>query len=289
MKQQILKLMILLVFAAIISGCVDTNEEMSISQKELSGSLKLDGSTTIYPIAVAAAKEFEEQHPGVEIQVDQSSSGEGIVTFLAGETDISDATRPPKDSEYEEGEKKGINLHLTIISNDAVGIIVHPSNPLDDLTVEQIKGIYFDGTITDWSQITDDEMTGKINIYNTDPEISGTAELFNKKIAGSGGAPYVAGTTIIHPTPKMIPTIVNDPNGIAYIPINWIDDSVKSVKINGVSPSKETVLDTSYLLSRKMFMITDGAPKGLERDFINFILSDRGQEIVEEEGFISVI
>ena len=284
------KLVILLVFLItfMTAGCIGNETVNAEEEADLSGTLKLDGSTTVFPIAKHAAEEFMKLHPGVTVDVQQSSSGEGIATFLAGEIDISDATRPPKDKEHDAAKGKGMNLHMTVISNDAVAIIVHPGNPVSDLTVEQLKEIYFDGTINDWSQLTNGEKTGKINVYNTNPEISGTAELFNKKIAGSSGIPYVNGSTIVHPTPDMIPTIKNDPDGIAYTPMKWINSDVKLVTVEGVTPSKQTVLDTSYPLARKMYMITDGSPKDLPREFISYILSQEGQEIVEEEGFIPV-
>ncbi len=287
MKKQLV-VMFFLIIAVIAAGCIGDTTKTIKQQTELSGVLKLDGSTTVYPIAKTAAEEFMKLHPAVTIDVQQSSTGEGLVKFLAGETDISDATRAPKDQEYADAKKKGMGLHMTIISNDAVGIIVHPSNTLSDLTTAQLKAIYFDGTITDWSQLTNGTKKGKIKIYNTDPKISGTAELFNTKIAGNAEKPYVNGSTIIHPTPKMIPTIRDDPDGIAYTPVNWINSDVKTVKVNGVAPAQKTILDTSYLLSRKMYMITDGAPTGLKRDFINFILSEQGQNIVQKEGFIPV-
>lgn len=278
----------LLIITVLLAGCIGDNTETVKQQTELSGVLKLDGSTTVYPIAKTAAEEFIKLHPKVTIDLQQSSTGEGLVKFLAGETDISDATRAPKDKEYEDAKKKGMALHMTIISNDAVGIIVNKGNPISDLTTEQLKGIYFDGTITDWSQLTNGVKKGKINIYNTDPKISGTAELFNTKISGNAEKPYVNGTTKIHPTPLMIPTIIGDPDGIAYTPVNWINSDVKMVTLNGVAPTQKNILDTSYLLSRKMYMITNGPPDGLKREFINFILSEKGQSIVQKEGFIPV-
>jgi phosphate transport system substrate-binding protein len=287
MKKQLV-VIVLLIITVLMAGCTGDTTKTIKQQTELKGVLKLDGSTTVYPIAKTAAEEFMKLHPAVTVDVQQSSTGEGLVKFLAGETDISDATRAPKDKEYADAKKKGMGLHMTIISNDAVGIIVHPGNPLSDLTTAQLKAIYFDGTITDWSQLTNGTKKGKINIYNTDPKISGTAELFNTKITGHAEKPYVNGTTIVHPTPKMIPTIKNDPDGIAYTPVNWINSDVKMVKVNGVAPTQQTILDTSYLLSRKMYMITDGVPTGLKREFINFILSEQGQNIVQKEGFIPV-
>ncbi|PLW80486.1 hypothetical protein C0585_02210 [Candidatus Woesearchaeota archaeon] len=301
---------ILLIFSLLMfAGCTST-EQAEEEEEGLSGTLKLDGSTTVYPVADAAAKIFMERNPGVTIDVQQSSSGEGYAKFLAGEIDISDGTRAPKDAEYEEGEALGMDLQMTIISNDAVAVHVNANNPISDMDIETIKAIFFDGTITDWSQISD-EISGPINIYTTNPANSGTAELFNKKISGSSGTPYVEnananlqeqwgqvgddGKLWVHPTPRMIDLMAADSNGIAYTPLKWINEdakggspTVKALKVNGVYPTSETVLDTSYPLARKMTMVTDGKPQGIAREFINFILSDEGQQIVEEQGFIPI-
>lgn len=270
------------------AGCLGDSSETAedTAASELSGTIKLGGSTTVYPIATKAGEVFMQRHPGVTITVDQSSSGEGLARFLKGEIDISDATRPPKDIEYDEAESKGINLQMTVISNDAVVVVVHKSSPLRDISSEELKKIFFTGEISDWSEITDGKKTGKINVYGTDPFLSGTAELFIGKI--SKGGEFVEGYEILHPTPTVVTTIAGEPNGIAYTPLKWVDDSVVLLSVDGVTPSEVSILDTSYKLSRKMLMITDGIPSGLEREYINFILSSEGQKIVEDEGFVPI-
>ena len=268
------------------SGDLFKSNEPIEQTEELSGTLRLGGSTTVYPIALAASKVFLEDNPGVTITIDQSSTGEGLVRFLNGEIDIADGTRPPKDAEYDEAATKGMDIQMTIISNDAVVVVVNKDNPLRDISSEDLDKIFFTGEITDWSEITDGEKTGKINVYGTDPAISGTAELFIKKIHNKGE--FVEGYTIKHPTPTIVPTIAGDSDGIAYTPLKWVDDSVVLLDVDGVTPTEDAILDTSYKLSRKMLVMTDGAPKGLEREFINFILSIEGQQIVRDQGFIPI-
>jgi len=303
-------LTLLIVFSLLmLAGCTSTQVEEE-EEEVLSGSLKLDGSTTVYPVAAEAAKRFMAANPGVTIDVQQSSTGEGLKMFLAGELDIADGTRSPKDAEYEQADSIGMDIQITIISNDAVAIHVNAENPVDDLTIEQIKGIFFDGTITDWSQVTD-EKSGPINIYTTNPANSGTAELFNSKISGSSSTPYVSnvnanlqdqwgqlgddGNLWVHPTPMMIDLMAADPNGIAFTPLKWINEDAKdgsptckALKVDGIYPTVDAILDTSYPLARKMIMMTDGKPSGLVREYINYILSSEGQQIVEEQGFIPI-
>lgn len=289
MKEVIVILILSLLFFSV--GCIDktsTDTNVPAQKEELKGELKLDGSTTVFPIANHAAGVFMKNYPGVTIEVKQSSTGEGLVRFLNGETQISDATRPPKDGEYETAKKNGMTLHMTQIAFDGVAVIVHTTNPVSDLNLSQLKAIYFTGNITDWSQLTNGAKKGRIKIYNTDPKISGTAELFNKVATGFDETPYVSGTTKIHPTPLMIPTIMNDPDGIAYTPLNWVNSSVKSLTINGITASRDNIVSATYPFARKMLMITNGPPKDLTMEYINFILSKDGQSIVSEEGFIPV-
>ena len=287
-KAIVILILSLLIFSLGCIGNTTTDTNVPASKAELKGELKLDGSTTVFPIANHAADVFMKNYPGVTIEVKQSSTGEGLVRFLNGETQISDATRPPKDGEYETAKKNGMTLHMTHIAFDGVAVIVHPTNPVSDLNLSQLKAIYFTGNITDWSQLTNGAKKGRIKIYNTDPKISGTAELFNKVATGFDETPYVSGTTKIHPTPLMIPTIMNDPDGIAYTPLNWVNSSVKLLTINGITASRDNIVAATYPFARKMFMITNGPPKDLTMEYINFVLSKDGQNIVSEEGFIPV-
>ena len=281
----------------LLIGIVGCSSEVKEEQtEELSGTLKIGGSTTVYPISKKTAEVFMQKHPKVNITVDQSSTGEGLAKLFKGEIDIADATRSLKDEELAEAESKELDIQIIIISNDAVGVAVHKDNPLRDLSIEQLTKIFFTGEINDWSQITDGKKAGKINVYGTDLEISGTAELFVSKIyhemferIGFDNSLFVEGYNMLHPTPLIVKTVASDSEGIGYTPIVWIDDTVVLLTIDGVFPSDETILDNSYKLTRKMLMITDGLPTGLVREFIHFVLSSEGQKIVEEEGFIPVV
>lgn len=311
--------MLSIAVALLFSGCAsqqsaleqkDNKNLFSDNQSVLSGELVIDGSTTVYPIAKTASEKFIQKNPNVKIDLKQSSTGEGLKRFLNKELSIANGTRSPKQTEYKAAEENGMDIQITNISNDAVAVHVNANNPIDELDTETIKKIFFDGTITDWSQITD-KKSGKINIYTTDPAVSGTAQLFNEKITGKDTTPYVVNANEkltekygyigsedklwVHPTPNMVPLLAEDEDGIAFIPLNWVNEdakdgtpTIKALKIDGVYPTKETILNTSYNLSRKMIMMTDGEPKGIVREFIKYLLSIEGQEIVEKEGFISI-
>lgn len=282
------KIIVSLILCGIIfiAGCLGGGS-IDSTETEIQGTIRLGGSTTVYPIAVATAESFMEKHPKITIIVNQSSSGEGIGQFIKGDIDIADGTRPPNECEYTSAQLMGIDIQMTVVSNDAVSIIVHKDNPLKDISISQLNKIFFTGEISDWSEITYGIKNGTINIYGTDPEISGTAEIFKNKVNKNGV--FIDNYQIKYPTPMIVPTIVNDPNGIAYSPLKWVDNSVTLLSVEGKLPSQQTVLDTSYKLSRKMYMMTDGSPTGIVRDYITYVLSIEGQQIVEDQGFIPII
>lgn len=282
-------LVLSLLISVIVAGCIDNKPKQQPVQTGLTGELKIDGAVTNYQMSDKIAKEFMKANPGINIIVRQSNATSGLEKLLAGEIDIADSTRPPKDSEYEIAKNKGITLHQTTVAYNAIVIIIHPSNPASDISMKQLRDIYFDGNITDWGQLTNGTKKGKINIYNTDPKKVGTPLVFNKKVAGSDNAKYVEGITLFNSLLLMDPAIANDTDGIGIRQFAGIGSGVKVIKVNGVNPAKQTILDTTYPLGSELYMITNGPPKGLAKDFINYVFSRDGQRIAEEEGFVGLI
>lgn len=282
---------------SITSLKLNTKDSVTIDDTKQSGSLSIGGSTTVYPLVLKASEVFMQLHPNVNITITQSSTGEGIQKFLDNKIDIISASRPLHKNEYSLAKSEGKDPRLAIISNDAVILVVHKSNPLNDISIEQLNKIYFTGEITDWSQLTNGKKTGKIHIYGTNPQLSGTAELFISKVSESAferaqagqDKIFVSDYNLVYPTPSVVPTVGADSDGLGFTPQKWTNDAVKVLSINRVYPAKNTVLDGSYKLARKMMVITDGKPQGLAMNFIGFILSREGQKIVEEEGFIPII
>lgn len=255
--------------------------------------LRICGSTTVFPFAKAAARAYKERYPEVVITVSESSTGCGMEKLFAREIDIADATRLPKEEEYNLAKRLSIELEITRIGKDAVVIILHPSKYefVQKLTKAQVRGIFFEGTITDWSQIHPD-LSGKINVYVRDPYMSGTAALFAQKVIGTEKT-FVDNAIEIVRTPLVVPTLATDSNGIAYSPLKWVNRTVRVVAY-GETPEKtmiptiESIKDNSYPLTRDMYMITIGKPKGLIGAFIKFVLGKEGQKILEGEGFIGI-
>ncbi len=264
-----------------ISDLEDTIEEMQ-TPEELSGDLFVSGSSTVFPIADLAAEDFENMHPGVNIQVEGPGSGTGVRKASDGTADIGMASRFVKDSEH-------LNAPTLItygVAKDSVSVVINPSNSLAgdlDLTIEQVNQI-FTGEITNWSELGGDN--SKINVY-TREEGSGTRATF-MDFTGIDEGEFADDASVQQGNSAMRAAVAGDPDGIAYISLGYVDASVSPAKIGGYEGTVENVLAGTYPFQRILWMFTLGKPSTLEQAYLDYIMSPDGQDIVEEEGFIAI-
>ncbi|HOV21084.1 MAG TPA: phosphate ABC transporter substrate-binding protein [bacterium] len=243
-------------------------------------SIILQGSTTVFPVAQRCAEEFIKENPGVSISVRGGGSGVGISALIDKVCDIANSSRPMKKEELKTAISKGIDPKANVIANDAISVIVNPSNPISDLTLSQIKDIYT-GKISNWKELGGENQ--KIVVVSRDTA-SGTFECFNEIVLKNE---KVKPDALMQASNQAIVNIVKRTEGaIGYVGLGYLGSDVKAVKVNGIYPSKETVLNGTYPISRVLFMYTNGTPKGLVKNFIDFVKSKKGQEIVKEEGFV---
>ena len=240
------------------------------------------GSTTVLPIAQATAEIFMDNNPEINISVRGGGSSVGIAGIMAGTVDIGNASRHIKAKELESAREKGINPYENVVANDGMAIVVHKNNTVKDLTLEQIKDIYT-GKISNWKEIGGPSLP--IVVISRDVS-SGTFEVFNSLVLKNAKA--ISGALMLASNNAVVSTIATTPGAIGYAGLGYINDTVNTVKVNGVSASKQTVQNKTYPIARTLHMYTNGAPKGLVKKYIDFILSDEGQKIIEEQGFISV-
>ncbi|MDD5497810.1 MAG: phosphate ABC transporter substrate-binding protein [Atribacterota bacterium] len=240
------------------------------------------GSTTVLPIAQPCAEVFMDQNPDIDISIQGGGSGVGITSLIDGTCDIGNSSRPVKEEEVAKAKEKGVELFANIIAKDAIAVIVHTSNKIDGLTLEQIKAI-FTGEISNWSPVGGEDQV--IVVVSRD-SASGTFEAFNElalhKEKLRPDALMQASNAAV------ATTVANTPGAIGYVGLGYVTSQVKAIKVNDIIPSKETVNDNSYPLARPLFMYTNGEPEGIVKDFIDFVLSAEGQKLVEENGFIRV-
>ncbi|MEA3305395.1 MAG: phosphate ABC transporter substrate-binding protein [Candidatus Omnitrophota bacterium] len=246
-------------------------------------SIIIKGSTTVLPIAQWAAEKFMDKNPGVDISVQGGGSGVGIASVIDGTCDIGNASRSIKDKELNKAVAMGKDPTANVIAMDGIAVVVHPSNSIGSLTLEQVKAIYT-GKISYWSEVGGSSK--KIVVLSRDSS-SGTFETFNKLALKKA---KVRPDALMQASNQAVATIVTKtPGAIGYIGLGFISSKVKGLILDGVEPSKETVLSGEYPVSRPLFMYTNGKPKGVIKKFIDFILSREGQKLVEEVGYVGLI
>lgn len=265
-----------LILAGLVAGC-------AVAQAQ--DKLVLDGSTTVGPIAKAFAESYMRQNPGVNITVSESGSGNGAKALLNGTCDIANLSRDLKDTEKKAMEEKGVKPVAHVVAYDALPVIVHPSNKVKGLTIDQIRGI-FTGAIKNWKEVGGEDRS--IVVISRDTN-SGTFESFKELVLGKEAkivesAEYTGSNGGIRQRVQMTK------GAISYAGLGFVDKSVKALEINGVAPSAETVLDKTYPISRPLFMFTNNEPAAdsLAAKFIGLSLTDKGREIIEEIGFVPV-
>ncbi|MGI5869052.1 MAG: PstS family phosphate ABC transporter substrate-binding protein [Kiritimatiellia bacterium] len=250
-----------------------------------SNTLTLDGSTTVGPIAKAFAEHLMRQDSTINITVSESGSGNGAKALLNGTCDIANLSRNLKSAEKEAMEAKGVKPVAHVAAYDALPVIVHPSNKVGDLTIEQIRDIYT-GKVTNWKEVGGFDKP--IVVISRDTN-SGTYETFAELVVGKGNkvvqtAEYTGSNGAVRQR------VQKTEGAIGYVGIGFLDDTVKAVKVGGVEASVETVLDKTYPINRELFMFTNGEPAAdsLAARFLGLITSKEGAAMVEEIGFVPV-
>jgi phosphate transport system substrate-binding protein len=244
--------------------------------------LRIDGSTTVLPIAQKAAEVFMKKNPTIKIFVSGSGSGTGIKALLDGTTDIADSSREAKDKEIAAGKEKGIILTAHKIALDGIVTVVHPSMKINNITVEQLRDIY-NGKIKSWKELGGPNRP--ISIVSRDTS-SGTYEVWEEKILK--GDKVRADALLVASNGQAVQTVAQNKFSIGYIGIGYVDKSVKVLKVEGKTASAKSVRDSSWPIARPLFMYTNGKPAGVIAKFINFMLSKEGQKVVNEVKYISL-
>lgn len=250
--------------------------------KKKENTITLTGSTTVLPIAQLAAEAYMELNLELNISVRGGGSGVGIAALIDATTDIANASRPIKTKEIVSCREKGIDPVATVIAKDGIAIVVHPSNPVKELTLEQLKKI-FTGEISKWSEIGGNNKP--IVIVSRDVA-SGTFEVFKTIVLE--GKKTRSDALMLASNKAVATTVASSEDAIGYVGLGYLSSNIKTLAIEGTGPTNETVVSGEYKIARPLFMYTNGSPSGKAKAFIEFILSPEGQELVEEAGFVPV-
>ncbi len=246
----------------------------------MAGQIQVKGSTTVLPIAQAAAEAFMEAHPDVNISISGGGSGNGIKAIIDGTTDIANSSRFIKQSEVEAAVKNGAYPVPFAVAVDAIIPVVHPSNPVKNLTVEQLRDIYM-GKISNWKEVGGPDK--KIAAVTRDTS-SGTFEVWEEKVMNK--EKIMPQAQVVASNGAMVQSVAGNPGAVGYVGIGYIDKSTKALTVNGIEGNAKNALNGSFPVSRYLYMFTPGWPTGEVMDFMNYLLSDAGQKVVAESGFV---
>lgn len=256
------------------------------SDGSLTGNVAIDGSSTVAPLSEAAADMFRDVEPGINVTVATSGTGGGFKAFCAGETDISDASRPIKDEEAATCKAAGIEYTEIVIANDGLSVVVNPENDwADDLTVDQLNKIWApesEGVVTNWNQVDPTFPDVPLVLFGAGTD-SGTFDYFTDAINGEEGAIR----TDYSPSEDdnvTIQGVKGDKGAVGFFGLSYVEenpDAVKAIKVNGVYPSKTTVQDGTYTpLGRELFIYVNNAKYAESealRTFVDFYLENEAK------------
>ncbi len=245
------------------------------------GSLRLDGSTTVLPIAQKITEAFMKEFPEVSISVSGGGSGNGIKAIIDSTADIANSSRFIKNEEVKLAVEKGAYPVPFAIAYDCIVPVVNPANPVKDITMEQLKAIYM-GKMTNWKDLGGPG--GEIVVISRDTS-SGTYEVWEEKVMKKERV--FPGALLQASNGAITQAVSKNKNAIGYIGIGYVDKSVKALTVNGIPGNEETTLSGKFPIARPLFMFTRGWPTGDALKFINYVLNPhKGQKFVKEAGFV---
>lgn len=242
----------------------------------LQGNLNIAGGTAHIGVMKDAAKIIMTAYPDIRITIAGGGSGVGVQQVGAGLVDIGNTGRPLSEAEV---EKFGLVSFAFAI--DGVALVLNTENTIDALTSEQVRDI-FAGKISNWQELGGPNKG--INLYSRD-EASGTREVFVKKLLAKG--PVAQSANIVASNGSMKTSIIQDPYGVGYVSIGYIDDSVKTPSIDGMIANQENAANGSYTITRKLYMNTQKDASAITKAFIDFIYSQEGAAIINKNGYLS--
>ena len=278
-------------------ACGGGDDGSSDGSSETTGDVTIDGSSTVLPISEAVAEEFQFVAPDVNVSVGVSGTGGGFEKFCAGETDISDASRPIKDSEREACTAEGIEFIELRVGLDGLAVVTSPETNFlpDGVTIEQLRTIFepaAEDTIRRWNQVDASWPDEEIQIFAPDTD-SGTFDFFTDEVVGEEGvsrADYTASTD----DNVLVLGVAGDAGTLGYFGYAYYSENSERLQVlavDGVTPTETTVSDGSYPLARPLFIyvkLSSLQEKPQVREFVRFYLSDEAAPLVSEVGYTAI-
>lgn len=252
------------------------------------------GSDTLVNLALAWAEQYHRRNPDVEISVTGGGSGTGIAALINGTVDIANASREIKPEELNLAEDNGVTPVEFVVAKDAIAVIVNQSNPVNQLTIDQLSDIY-SGKINNWNELGGDD---RVIVRLSRETNSGTHVFFLENVIRKGNKndkTLFASDTVLLPSSEGITSETSDnPNAIGYDGLGYIIPEVKVVAIAKdisspyILPSAESVNKGQYPIARDLYMYTNNQPSGALANYITWIMTPEAQGIVSKLGFVPI-
>jgi phosphate transport system substrate-binding protein len=258
-----------IVTAGLVTGC-------GTSTGKAQQTVSIDGSSSMEKVIGYLSEAYMEETPDVKITYNPTGSGSGIQAVQDGRCDIGLSSRNLNEEEKE-------TLNETVVAIDGIAVIVNPDNPVADLTVEQIAGVYT-GAITSWSELGGEDLP---IVCIGREAASGTRDGFESITGTADSCKYSQELTS---TGDVVQTVSSNPNAIGYASLASVSDEVKTVSVSGILPSEETILDGSYKIQRDFVFVTpkDKELTGAAKDFFDFAMSSVADEFITKAGAVPV-
>ena len=301
--RRLLPLAVLALAATLLIGACggdDGGGETTGSGESLSGSVAIDGSSTVFPVTEAVAEEFRSVAPDVRVTVGVSGTGGGFEKFCSGETDISDASRPIKQSEIDACAESGIEYLPLRVGLDGLAVVAHPdADFLECITMDELAILWgpdSEGSIKSWNEVRASWPDEEIKLFGPDTD-SGTFDFFTEEVNGEGGASRADYTNSTDDN-VLVTGISGSKGGAGYFGYAYYAENQERLRVVAVDggegcviPSDATVADGSYALSRPLYIyvsLASLAEKPQVREFVRYFLSDDAIALVPEVGYTAI-
>ena len=280
MKKLISGVAALLVVLGLFAGCSNGGEEPANDNKaetEISGTVSTDGSTSMEKVIGYLSEAYSEENPNVKVTYNPTGSGAGIQAVSEDRCDIGLSSRDLKEDEAK-------TLDAKVVAIDGIAMVVNPENTVSDLTIDQIAKLY-KGELTNWSEVGGAD--APVVLIGREAA-SGTRDGFESITDTKGACAYAQELTS---TGDVIQTVASNPNAIGYASLAAVKDTVRALKVEGVSPTTETIQDGSYKIQRDFNIVTKKGKEltGAAKAFYDFATSKEADSLIEKAGAVPVV
>ncbi|MCQ2968878.1 MAG: phosphate ABC transporter substrate-binding protein [Clostridium sp.] len=276
MKRKKVKLlvgaMIIAIISVIFTGCGNNS-----SSSDATAKITVSGSTSVGPLMEKIAEKYEEENSNISIEINQTGSSAGIKDVMNGISEIGMSSRSLKDEE-------AINLKATVLAYDGIAVINNTNNSVKELSIEQIKNI-FTGKVKNWNEVGGSD---KPIVVISRESGSGTRTAFEESV-GYSEEELVRDASISKGNGDVKTTVSSNENAIGFVSFEYLDDTISSINVDGVEPTAENVKKGLYALSRTFIAVTNEKyVTEKAQNLIDYIISEEGQQIVEDNKLITI-